>query len=1061
MKIFRSLTNNILLFVTLFLLAFIPLYPKLPLLDVEHTWVYVRIEDVLVMGTVLLWVVLLLRKKVTLKTPLTIPILLFWVIGGIATLHGVLLVFPTLTAVFSNVAFLSYLRRIEYIFLFFIAFSAIRDKKNIHYVVATLSIVLLFIVGYGFGQKFLGFPAFLTMNEEFAKGVPIQLSDLSRVPSTFAGHYDLAAYLVLLIPLLTSVAFGVKNIFAKVWLLGTALLGIALLSLTVSRVSFFVLILSLLLLLILQKKKWIVLSFVALAIGFLVFLSFSPSLLKRFGSTFSEVDVLVDAKTGVALGHVKDTPASYFDNKVVLREFYTGSDRRLASSAATLELPHEYIPAHVTLLVESNIPTGENLPQGTAYVNLPLSPVIKKINQYYFEKSQDVAGQPTEVRIISGDYLIKRAVAYDLSYTTRIQGEWPRTFDAFAHNIFLGSGYGSVSLAVDNNYLRILGESGLLGLASFLSIFLVALIYIKKILPRVDSPLTRSFAVGFVVGTFGLALNAVLIDVFEASKVAFTLWLLMGITLGTLHLYNDREIDFASLFRKVVISPYAVVVYLFICIAALLHASADSYFVGDDFTWFRWVADCSSGVLRNGSQQCLSLPATILQYFTEANGFFYRPGTKMYFSSMYSVFWLNQAVYHYVSISLHFFAATLVFFLSRKILKNYFLSVISAGLFLILSGAHEAIFWISSTGFLFNAVFALLSLLFFIYWKEKKNVIFFILSVFTITLSLLFHEMGVIVPLLVILYDMFDEKFVLSIVLKKSYYLILLSPLLPYFLLRIMAQSHWFNGDYSYNLLKLPYNIVGNIIGYLVLALFGPASMRLYEILRSYSRGHVPLAIIASLIVIVLIGFAYRLVIKKVSVEEKRIVIFASLFFVISLLPFLGLGNIASRYSYLSSFGFVLVFALVFEKVYGYLLTYGKNIAILSITIIAMVFFMLHLFQMQKAESDWNEAGLKSQRFLVSLNGTYDDSFASEHMQFYFVNVPIRNGNAWVFPVGLNDAVWFAFRNPNIGVSQVSTLDQAFSEANPLRDKVFEFESGGEIVEKEIPISTVVTPVRK
>src|SRR3989339_1424154 len=102
---------------------------------------------------------------------------------------------------------------------------------------------------------------------------------------------------------------------------------------------------------------------------------------------------------------------------------------------------------------------------------------------YFFQKLTSKAGvESEEISVFYGDYLIKKAKAYDLSFTTRFQGEWPKTFDAFKRNIFLGSGYRSVSLAVDNNYLRILGESGLLGFTAFFSIFIIAVIYIKKVL---------------------------------------------------------------------------------------------------------------------------------------------------------------------------------------------------------------------------------------------------------------------------------------------------------------------------------------------------------------------------------------------------------------------------------------------------------------------------------------------------------------------------------------------------------------------------------------------------
>ncbi|MEK7120465.1 MAG: hypothetical protein AAB840_00040, partial [Patescibacteria group bacterium] len=219
-KIFHWIFDNILFVLTLFLLAFIPLYPKLPLFDIKNTWVYIRAEDFVVVLALIIWIVSLLRRKISLKTPLTMPILVFWIVGAIATIHGVLLIFPTLSDVFPNVAFLSMVRRIEYMSLFFIAYMGMKDKRFLSYVAAVLVITLFCVVGYGLGQKYLGFPAYLTMNEEFAKGIPIQLSFLSRVPSTFAGHYDLAAYLVLIMPILASLLFGFKNWLVKLTLLG-------------------------------------------------------------------------------------------------------------------------------------------------------------------------------------------------------------------------------------------------------------------------------------------------------------------------------------------------------------------------------------------------------------------------------------------------------------------------------------------------------------------------------------------------------------------------------------------------------------------------------------------------------------------------------------------------------------------------------------------------------------------------------------------------------------------------------------------------------------------------
>lgn len=1050
MRILKWIKDNALFVCTLFLLALIPLYPKRPLFDIEHTWVYIRVEDFAVAFVLITWLILFLLKKVTLKTPLTFPLLMFWIVGGLATIHGVLLIFPILSDVYSNVAFLSYLRRIEYMSMFFVAYAGMKDKKFLPYVISTLVIVLLLVVGYGFGQKFLGFPAFLTMNEEFAKGIPIQLSQLSRVPSTFAGHYDLAAYLVLIIPLVTSMFFGFKNWIVKIILLVTALSGFALLFMTVSRVSVFVLLLAMVMLLLLQRKKWVIISLVFLTV---LLLSFSPSLLQRYGSSVTEVDVLVDRKTGDALGQVKDVPAKYFENKIITRVFTSEAEKKYASSSAIL--PHSMIPERAALLIESNAPTGETLPQGTGYINLPLSLVKQRIGQYFYEKPITIAGtQSAETRVVFGDYLIKKAVAYDLSFTTRFQGEWPRTILAFQRNIFLGSGYSSVSLAVDNDYLRMLGESGLLGFVAFFAIFFIAFIYIKKAFPHIDSPVVKSFVLGFTAGTFGLALNAVLIDVFEASKIAFTYWLLMGVTLGTLHLYHPEEINIFKAIKKILFSNYAIVLYLFLATAALFSGVYNNYFVGDDFTWFRWIADCSQGVVKAATEQCYSVPETIFRYFTDANGFFYRPGTKLYFFLMYSLFWLNQTIYHFTSVLLHFFVGVLVYLITKRILRNNFLSAISAFLFLLLSGHAEAVFWISSTGFLFNALFILLGLLSFIYWKERRHTIYFVLSFVCVVLSLLFHELGVVGPLLIILYDVvFGEKSRIGIYSRKLYYAILLFPILPYLILRFTARSHWFSGDYSYNIFKLPYNIVGNIIGYFSLDLFGTTSLSFYDALRNFSKTHIFIAIIATLVLAAISVWAYKILMKNLTTEERKVVIFGFMFFVLALLPFLGLGNITSRYSYLSSVGFVILLTFFFKKIYVYLVgRSGKYIGSACMLILLIIFFMTQLFQLQKLQTDWKSAGERTMTFLISLDGMYINSWNQDPMKFYFVNVPIRTGNAWIFPVGLRDAVWFGFRNNNIEVHQEPTLKKAFeASSGSLNEKVFLFNGDGSVIEKNKP----------
>ena len=93
-------------------------------------------------------------------------------------------------------------------------------------------------------------------------------------------------------------------------------------------------------------------------------------------------------------------------------------------------------------MLAANISNGETLPQGTGYINLTLSPVVRRLSDFYYELPPDLqASSSAQVLVLHGDYIVKKAGAYDLSFTTRFQGEWPGAIEAFQRNIFIGSGY--------------------------------------------------------------------------------------------------------------------------------------------------------------------------------------------------------------------------------------------------------------------------------------------------------------------------------------------------------------------------------------------------------------------------------------------------------------------------------------------------------------------------------------------------------------------------------------------------------------------------------------------
>lgn len=126
------------------------------------------------------------------------------------------------------------------------------------------------------------------------------------------------------------------------------------------------------------------------------------------------------------------------------------------------------------------------------------------------------------------------SVTEDRSTSIRFNVEWPRALRAYAKNPLLGTGYSSITLATDNDYLRALGETGILGFLALTLIFFRIATLVSRSLSGISMfEGTEKAFLGGIIGAFpGVLLNAAFIDIFEASKFAIVFWLLVGILVG-------------------------------------------------------------------------------------------------------------------------------------------------------------------------------------------------------------------------------------------------------------------------------------------------------------------------------------------------------------------------------------------------------------------------------------------------------------------------------------------------------------------------------------------------
>lgn len=409
------------------ILLVVPLFPKFPAFRIPGTYVAVRLEDFLILFTLLFFAIPILQNiKSIFKNNISRSILIFLGIGLISLISGIYLT----QTVDLKIGLLHWFRRVEYLSLFFVSFVYVRSNKDnnlfFDYAIKILIIINLLVFAYGLGQKYIELPVIVTQNEEYSKGIALRWVPGAHINSTFAGHYDLASFMVLILPTFITAFFVLKDKISKIILGISVAFGFWLLSVAVSRISI---------------------------VAFILAVSFSLLLYKKF----KEI-ILFGIISVIIFGTAPDLQVRY-------KRIFDVVKQRLSS----------------VIIVQAQ----EN-------------------------------GNVNE----------------DRSTSIRLNVEWPRAIRAFTKNPILGTGYSSITLATDNDYLRALGETGAFGLMSFLLIFIYLYQHLKSYV--FDNSLKSIFIAGYIGSTVGIIMTAIFIDIFEASKFAIIYWMFTGLVVGSL-----------------------------------------------------------------------------------------------------------------------------------------------------------------------------------------------------------------------------------------------------------------------------------------------------------------------------------------------------------------------------------------------------------------------------------------------------------------------------------------------------------------------------------------------
>ena len=434
----------------------IPLYPKFPLFNIPGTYVAIRAEDFLLTIMAGLLGVYFLRSNLIefLKHPVNKAVILFLAAGLLSVISGWLLT----QTIQPHLGFFHWVRRVEYLipFIFVFAVSRYRGRKgysanDLRYFMEVLCISTFFIFLYGLGQMYFSFPVISTQNEEYSKGTALRWVPGARLHSTFAGHYDLAAYLVIFFPIAIAYLVTTKNRIHQALVVLFAIIPAYWLMLqTEARISYIAFLVGVSVTLWFLRKKLLIIPFVLISL-------FVTVMFTDLGARYRYTLEVYKQKIMQKMNR-----SEILDFKV----YAQGS-------------PPQYVS-----------PIGKDKP-------LP-EPIVE-----------------------------------DRSTSIRLKVEWPRAIRAFLKNPLLGTGYSSITLATDNDYLRSLGEVGLVGTLAFALLLMRTIYGSRGYLKGVRKFGIRSaFVAGFLGAFAGVLVNATFIDIFEASKVALVFWAVAGLAVS-------------------------------------------------------------------------------------------------------------------------------------------------------------------------------------------------------------------------------------------------------------------------------------------------------------------------------------------------------------------------------------------------------------------------------------------------------------------------------------------------------------------------------------------------
>jgi len=91
--------------------------------------------------------------------------------------------------------------------------------------------------------------------------------------------------------------------------------------------------------------------------------------------------------------------------------------------------------------------------------------------------------------------------------------------------------------------------------------------------------------------------------------------------------------------------------------------------------------------------------------------------------------------------------------------------------------------------------------------------------------------------------------------------------------------------------------------------------------------------------------------------------------------------------------------------------------------IFTAIILAIFLKELKQEEIEWRYAGNFTKNMLSTLRLEHEDLQKTSNV--YFVSAPVKYGDAWIFPTGIADSLWFIYQENNPRIYQTKSIEEA------------------------------------